>query len=116
MEIYEIIGAVLGFLVTAVFAVRVVFSRVYKAIDELEDVVTAGINIVKEGHDVLTSLLSVAEIKQNGTVVIKAENYKQVVKEAKEVGEGLEVFKKEAAEAVAAAKEIFKKVPKEVKE
>ena len=105
----EMIGTAL----TAVLAVwggaKLMFRKIWKVIDEVEDVISKSAELMKEVADVPAAFMNLAEIKKDGTVVFKPENWERVKDEISQVQTKVTAWKKELTEAINAIKGLFGK-------
>jgi len=100
-------------LLTALFAVwggaKAYFKKIWKAIDEAEDVLSSSAELMKEIADVPAAFMNLAEVKDDGTVTFKPENWDKIKTEIEEVKMKIESWKKELTEAINAIKAVFKR-------
>ena len=100
-------------LILAVFGgVKVVFIKVAKAIDEIEDVVTLASNTSEEFADVLNAIVAAVNPEPNGTIKVEPAEWDKIKKEIGEMQEKAGKFPKEIKEAIESIKAVFKKAKK----
>ena len=113
MEVLNNLPELIVTALTAVFAVwggaKLFFKKLWKALDEAEDVVSASADLMKEVADVPAAFVNLAEVKEDGSIVFKPENFEQLKKEVGEITAKIDNWKVQLSEAVAAIKSLFKK-------
>jgi len=104
-----IISTVLGALFAVWGGAKVYFKKIWKAVDEAEDVITSSADLMKEVADIPAAFMNLAEVKEDGSVLFKPENWEKVKEEVSQVQGKLDSWKQELTEAIDAIKGIFKK-------
>jgi len=104
-----IISTILGALFAVWGGAKVYFKKIWKAIDEAEDVITESASLMKEVADVPAAFMNLAEVKDDGSVLFKPENWAKVKEEVAQVQGKLDAWKIQLTEAIDAIKGIFKK-------
>jgi hypothetical protein len=104
-----IISTILGGLFAVWGGAKIYFKKIWKAVDEAEDVITESAVLMKEVADIPAAFVNLAEVKDDGSVVFKPENWALVKKEVEEVQVKLDNWKTQLTEAIDAIKAVFKK-------
>ena len=112
MDLLEIITMILGALFSMWGVAKLWIKKIWKTIDEFEDVVSESAQLMKEVADVPAAFLNLAEIKDDGSVVFKPENWEKLKTEISEVTTKIDEWKVQLKEAIAAFKNLFKKEKK----
>lgn len=89
---------------------KVIVGRIIKAVDEVEDVITKGAEVMKESSNVLNAVvLAGTPEKDTGNIIITAEEWNNIKEKGLAVQNLTIEFQEESKEAWAAVKGIFKK-------
>lgn len=108
-SLLEVLLMVGGFIVTGFASVKIIFKKVMRAVDEIEDVVTASAETLKEGVDVLNSIVNAGKPEADGSIKFTSAEWAIVRREVVEVKAAALKVPKELKEAVISVKAIFKK-------
>lgn len=105
----DIILMVFGFLLTAWTTAKVIFAKVVRAVDEIEDAVTTGADVLKQSSDVLNAIVEAGKPDADGSIKISPTEWAKIKTEVKEVKKATDSFMFELKEAWSALRAVFKK-------